>query len=149
MTWFNCKEIRVREHTAKGRPGSRPCLMVVYSLEDHGDAFDFLAFESDKLFAREKAASRWLELRGKQPPPFTTAEAIDREGELEVPVCIMLTQDGSWERVNKVRFDKELKAEAVAAALDAESLIDDQTYLDEATTPTNSQFNFPRFKGST
>jgi hypothetical protein len=32
MTWFNCTEIRVREHTAKGRPGSRPCLILLIDL---------------------------------------------------------------------------------------------------------------------
>jgi hypothetical protein len=145
--WFKCKEIRVREHTAKGRPGSRPCLMVVYSLEDHGDAFDFLAFESDKAFAKDKAGSRWLELHGEEPVPRDTAEAIERESELQVPVCVMITQDGDWERVTKVRFDKELKAEAVAAALDAASLIEDRTYLAEATTPAKA-FDFRRYKGS-
>lgn len=69
MTWYPCTEIRVREHTARSRPGSRPCLMLVYSLEGHDDCFDFLAFESDKTFAREKAGSRWLELRGEEPVP--------------------------------------------------------------------------------
>jgi hypothetical protein len=148
MTWFNCNEIRVREHTAKGRPGSRPCLMVVYSLEEHGDAFDFLAFESDKAFARDKAAERWIDLHGEMPIPTTTADAIDREGELKAPVCIMITQDGSWERVSKVRFDKELQAEAVAAALDARSLIDEAACLDEMTEPRGA-FDFSRYKGST
>jgi hypothetical protein len=85
MTWHNCNEIRVREHTAKGRPGSLPCLMVVYSLEDHADVFDWLAFESDKAFAKDKAGSRWIELCGEEPVPFDTAEAIAREGELKAP----------------------------------------------------------------
>ncbi len=78
--WFNVKETRVREHRAKARPGSRPCLMIVYSLEDHKDAFDFLAFESDKTFAREMAAARWCALRGEEPVPETTAEAAKKRG---------------------------------------------------------------------
>jgi hypothetical protein len=78
--WFNVKEIRVREHRAKARPGSRPCLMIVYSLEDHKDAFDFLAFASDKTFAREMAAARWCALRGEERVPETTAEAAKKRG---------------------------------------------------------------------
>jgi hypothetical protein len=148
VTWFNVREIRVREHTAK-RPGSKPCLMVVYSLDEHEDVFDWLAFESDKPFAIERAGDRWLALKGESPIPETTAEAMEREGELCTPKCVMITKDGDWERVNKVRFDEDLKAEAVAAALEAKSLIDARAYLDETTTPEPLGFDFSKFKGST
>jgi hypothetical protein len=77
MTWYACREIRVREHTAKGRPGSRPCLIIAY-IDGHADVFDFRAFESDKQFAREKAGSRWLELQGEAPVPLDTAKALAR-----------------------------------------------------------------------
>lgn len=145
MTWHDVREIRVREHTSN-RPGSRPTLMVIYVLEDHADCFDHLAFSSDKQFAKDKAGSRWLELHGGEPVPSNTAEAIEREGELCAPQSIMITQDGSWERVSKVRFAGDAEAEAAAAAQVAASLSDDREFLQETSGPKSSQFDFSRWR---
>jgi len=154
MTWFNVKEIRVREHVKKDRPGSRPVVMIVYSLEGHKNCFDFLAFESDKPFAVEKAASRWLELRGEKPVPETTEEALSREGELEVPLRAMITRDGDWARVSEVQFAEDVEA-AAADAEQAANLAEDRAFLDtftdgaEADRGPKTAFDFSRFKGST
>jgi hypothetical protein len=122
--WFDVTEIKVREHTSR-RPGSRPCLMVVYELDGHKDAFDFLAFESDEEFAREKAHARWLDLQGDEPVPTTTAEAIEREGEPQAPLRVLVKKDGDWERIDEVDFD------AAKAEEPDESLEADRRFLDK------------------
>lgn len=142
--WFDVKEIRVREHTARSRPGSRPTLMIIYELEGHGDAFDHLSFESEKQFARDKAADRWHALKGEMPVPESTEEALEREGEITVPHSISLVQDGKWERVAAVRFLEDVQAETAISEERTASLAEDHAFLEETTAP--KAFDFSKYR---
>jgi hypothetical protein len=87
--------------TPHHKPAGQPTLRVTFMLASGPSISAFLAFDSPKPYARRIATDHWRKLscRPKSAAPRSTAEAVDRRGELVCPTAIIVEPGEKWSSV--------------------------------------------------
>lgn len=97
--WIEVKDARFNLHVKPDAPPSMRvsylCGLVVYN--------EWVCFEH-KGFPREKASAWWRRRAPGAPVPATTAEALERAGELPRPTHICVRQAGRYFDITGARF---------------------------------------------
>lgn len=135
---FTVESIQCRAH--QSRSGRTSFLLEYEVREREQPIYDHLCVGYSG-YPGEKADSRWLELRGQEPPPRTVEEALERKCELADPIALTVAEDAKgFERIIAMRFADDLEPEP--------SLEADREFLKEGgTAPVVAKFDFSKFKG--
>jgi len=97
--WVNVDDVTYSLHNKAGKPASMRvtyfCGFLKYS--------EWVCFNHEG-YAKQKA-NIWWRKRTSNLPPENVAEALERRGELKVPVSIQIKKNGKYDEITSFEFD--------------------------------------------
>jgi len=104
--WYPVQDISFDRHKKAGSPDS----MRVEYLINHKVVREWVCFEHSG-YARQKAVQWWNNF-AKTKPPESVSEALRRVHEVKCPTEAVLSRDGKYHKIKRIKFTNVQKGEA-------------------------------------